>query len=107
MYLLIAAVLSKPVNAVSALFARRPIGSIIFGILMLGVLPFLLTLLTLSIIGVPFMLLALSLLFPLAILGKAAIFLTIGGTPLFRTMETARSHIRLCPLFHGNILAVY
>ena len=80
MYLLVVAVFSKPVNAVSALFARRPIGSIIFGILMLGVIPFLLTLLTLSIIGVPFMLLALSLLFPLAILGKAAIFLTLGGT---------------------------
>ena len=80
MYLLVVVIFLKPVNAVSALFARRPIGSIIFGILMLGVLPFLLTLLTLSIIGVPFMLLALSLLFPLAILGKAAIFLTIGGT---------------------------
>ena len=80
MYLLVVAIFSKPTNAVSALFARRPIGSIIFGILMLGVIPFLLTLLTLSIIGVPFMLLALSLLFPLAILGKAAIFLTIGGT---------------------------
>ena len=79
-YLLVVAIFSKPVNAVSALFARRPIGSIIFGILMLGVIPLLLTLLTLSIIGVPFMLLALSLLFPLAILGKAAIFLTIGGT---------------------------
>lgn len=80
MYLLVVAVFSKPANAVSALFARRPIGSIIFGILMLGVIPFLFTLLTLSIIGVPFMLLALSLLFPLAILGKAAIFLTLGST---------------------------
>lgn len=80
MYLLVVAIFLKPINAVSALFARRPIGSIIFGLLMLGVIPFLLILLTLSIIGVPFMLLALSLLFPLAILGKAAIFLTIGGT---------------------------
>ena len=80
MYLLIVAIFSNPINAVSELFASRPIGSIIFGILMLGVIPFLLTLLTLSIIGVPFMLLALSLLFPLAILGKAAIFLTLGST---------------------------
>ena len=80
MYLLVVTIFSKPINALSTLFARRPIGSIIFGILMLGVIPFLLTLLTLSIIGVPFMLLALSLLFPMAILGKAAIFLTIGGT---------------------------
>ena len=80
MYLLIAAVLSKPINEVSALFARRPIGSILFGILMLIMIPLLLTLLTLSIIGVPFMLLILSLLVPLAICGKAAIFLTLGST---------------------------
>jgi len=80
MYLLIAAVLSKPINEVSTLFARRPIGSILFGILMLAMIPFLLTLLTLSIIGVPFMLLTLSLLVPLAICGKAAIFLTLGST---------------------------
>ena len=80
MYLLIAAVLSKPINEVSALFARRPIGSILFGILMLIMIPFLLAVLTLSIIGVPFMLLSLSLLVPLAICGKAAIFLTLGST---------------------------
>ena len=80
MYLLIVAIFSNPINAVSTLFTSKPIGSIIFGILMLGVIPFLFTLLTLSIIGVPFMLLALSLLFPLAILGKAAIFLTLGST---------------------------
>ena len=80
MYLLIATVLSKPINEVSALFARRPIGSILFGILMLVIIPFLFTVLTLSIIGVPFMLLSLSLLVPLAIFGKAAIFLTLGST---------------------------
>ena len=80
MYLLIAAVLSKPINEVSALFTRRPIGSILFGILMFVMIPLLLTLLTLSIIGVPFMLLTLSLLVPLAICGKAAIFLTLGST---------------------------
>lgn len=80
MYLLIAAVLSKPINAVSELFATRPISSILFGILMLVMIPVLLTLLTLSIIGVPFMLLSLSLLVPLAICGKAAIFLTLGST---------------------------
>jgi len=80
MYLLIVVVLSQPINEVSALFARRPIGSILFGILMLVIIPLLLTLLTLSIIGVPFMLLTLSLLVPLAICGKAAIFLTLGST---------------------------
>ena len=80
MYLSIVVVLSQPINEVSALFARRPIGSILFGILMLVMIPLLLTLLTLSIIGVPFMLLTLSLLVPLAICGKAAIFLTLGST---------------------------
>lgn len=80
MYLLITIVLSKPINATSELFARRPIGSILFGILMLATIPILLTLLTLSIVGVPFMLLILSLLIPLAIFGKAAIFLTLGST---------------------------
>ena len=80
MYLLIAAVLSKPINEVSALFARRPLGSILFGILMLVMIPFFFTVLTVSIIGVPFMLLSLSLLVPLAICGKAAIFLTLGST---------------------------
>ena len=80
MYLLIAAVLSKPINEISELFARRPIGSILFGILMLVMIPFVLAVLTLSIIGVPFMLLSLSLLVPFAICGKAAIFLTLGST---------------------------
>ena len=80
MYLLIAAVLSKPINEISELFARRPISSILFGILMLIVIPFVLAVSTLSIIGVPFMLLSLSLLVPFAICGKAAIFLTLGST---------------------------
>ena len=80
MYLLIVAVLSKPINEISELFARRPIGSILFGILMLVMIPFVLAVLTLSIIGVPFMLLSLALLVPFAICGKAAIFLTLGST---------------------------
>lgn len=80
MYLLIVVVLSKPINEISELFARRPIGSIFFGILMLVMIPLLLAVLTLSIVGVPFMLLTLSLLVPFALCGKAAIFLTLGST---------------------------
>ena len=80
MYLLIVALFPKPINAVSELFGRRPIGSIIFGILALVMIPLLLAVLTLSIVGVPFMLLVLSLLIPLSIFGKAAIFLTLGST---------------------------
>ena len=80
MYLLIVALFPKPINTISELFGRRPIGSIIFGILILAIIPILLAVLTLSIVGVPFMLLIFSLLIPLAICGKAAIFLTLGGT---------------------------
>lgn len=80
MYLLIVAVFPKPVNAVSTLFAHRPVGSILFSLLMSVVIPLVLALLTVSIVGVPFMLLALSLLLPLALCGKAAIFLTLGST---------------------------
>ena len=80
MYLMIFALFPKPINAIGGVLARRPIGSILFGILMLPVIPLILTLLTLSIIGVPFMLLGLALLFPLAVCGKTAIFLTLGGT---------------------------
>ena len=80
MYLLIVALFPKPINAVSELFGQRPIGSIIFGILTLVMIPLLLAVLTLSIVGVPFMLLVLSLLIPLSIFGKAAIFLTLGST---------------------------
>lgn len=80
MYLLVVTIFPRPVNAVSALLANRPIGSILFSTLMLVVIPLILALLTFSIVGVPFMLLGLSALLPLAICGKAAIFLAIGGT---------------------------
>ena len=80
MYLLIFALFPRPINAIGGVLTRRPIGSILFGILMLPVIPLILTLLTLSIVGVPFMLLGLALLFPLAVCGKTAIFLTLGST---------------------------
>ena len=80
MYLLVVTIFPRPVNAVSTLLTHRPIGSILFSILMLVVIPLILALLTFSIVGVPFMLLGLSALLPLAICGKAAIFLTLGNT---------------------------
>lgn len=80
MYLLVVTLFPRPVNAVSALLTNQLIGSILFSILMLVVIPLTLALLTFSIVGVPFMLLGLSALLPLAICGKAAIFLTLGGT---------------------------
>ena len=80
MYLLVVAIFPRPIKAVSELLTHRPVGSILFSALMLVLIPLILALLTLSIIGVPFMLLGLSVLLPLAICGKAAIFLTLGGT---------------------------
>lgn len=80
MYLLVVTIFSRPVNAVSTLLTNQPIGSILFSMLMLAVIPLILALLTFSIVGVPFMLLGLSALLPLAICGKAAIFLTLGNT---------------------------
>ncbi len=80
MYLLVVAIFPRPINAVSGLLTHQPVSSILFSALMLVVIPLILSLLTLSIIGVPFMLLGLSVLLPLAICGKAAIFLTLGGT---------------------------
>lgn len=80
MYLLIVVIFPKPVNAVSTLLTHRPIGSILFSLLMLAAVPLILVLLTVSIVGVPFMLLMLSLLLPLALCGKAAIFLALGST---------------------------
>ena len=80
MYLLVVTIFPRPVNAVSTLLTNRPIGSILFSILMLVVIPMIIALLTFSIVGVPFMLLGLSALLPLAICGKAAIFLALGST---------------------------
>ncbi|RKU08916.1 hypothetical protein C6503_22685 [Candidatus Poribacteria bacterium] len=80
MYLLVVAIFPRPINTVSELLTHRPIGSILFSALVLVVIPLTLALLTLSIIGVPFMLLGVSVLLPLAICGKAAIFVTLGGT---------------------------
>jgi hypothetical protein len=81
-YLLIAVTFQKPINAVSSLLAQRPIGSILFGFLMFIVIPVVGTLLILSIVGFPFLLLIICLLVPLALCGKTAIFYTLGSTLL-------------------------
>ena len=80
MYLLVVTIFSRPINAVSEMLTHRPVRSILFSALMLVVVPLIFVLLTLSIIGVPFMLLGVAVLLPLAICGKAAIFLTLGST---------------------------
>lgn len=81
-YLLVVLIFPKPVNAMSTLFAQRPTGSVFFSILMFVVISILFAALTLSIVGVPCLLLGIALLLPLAIFGKASIFLLMGSTLL-------------------------
>ena len=81
-YLLIAVVFSRTINAVSSMLTERPIGSILFSILMFIVLPAVAVVLILSIVGYPFLLLCICLLVPVALCGKTAIFLTLGSTLL-------------------------
>ena len=81
-YLLIALAFPKPINAISSLFASRPIESILFSLLMFVVVPAVFVVLILSIIGYPFLLLCICLLVPLALCGKTAIFFTLGSTLL-------------------------
>ena len=81
-YLLIAVVFSRPINAVSSMLTERPIGSILFSILMFIVMPAVAVVLILSIVGYPFLLLCICLLVPVALCGKTAIFLTLGSTLL-------------------------
>ena len=81
-YLLIAVAFPKPINAISSLLARRPIGSILFCFVMFVVIPVVSWVLILSIVGFPFLLLGIFLLVPLALCGKTAIFYTFGSTLL-------------------------
>ena len=81
-YLLIAVIFSRPINAVSSMLSEKPIGSILFSILMFIVIPAVAVVLILSIVGYPFLLLCICLLVPVALCGKTAIFLTLGSTLL-------------------------
>ncbi|MYF98615.1 hypothetical protein F4212_05685 [Candidatus Poribacteria bacterium] len=81
-YLLIAIAFPRPINAISSMLANRPIGSILFGLIMFVVVPVVSWVLILSIVGFPFLLLGIFLLVPLALCGKTAIFYTLGSTLL-------------------------
>ena len=81
-YLLMAVTFRKPINAVSSMLVERPIGSILFGLLMFIVIPVAIWVIILSIVGFPLLILCLCLLVPLAICGKTAIFYTLGSTLL-------------------------
>ena len=81
-YLLMALTFRKPIYAVSTMLVERPIGSILFSLLMFIVIPVAIWVIILSIVGFPLLILCLCLLVPLAICGKTAIFYTLGSTLL-------------------------
>lgn len=81
-YLVTVLIFPKPINAISSRLVRRPIGSILFGLLMFVAIPIVSILLILSIVGFPFLILCFCLFVPLALCGKTAIFYTLGSTLL-------------------------
>ncbi len=74
------AVFPQRMNTMANIISRRPIGSTLLGLAVLIAAPCLITVLVLSIIGIPFVLLFISILLPIAIYGKTAIFLSMGQT---------------------------
>ncbi|MDE0504006.1 MAG: hypothetical protein OXI86_08000 [Candidatus Poribacteria bacterium] len=74
------AVFSQRMNAMAHVISHRPIGSTLLGVVVLIAAPCLIAVLVLSIIGIPFVLLFISALLPIAIYGKTAIFLSMGQT---------------------------
>ena len=74
------AVFPQRMNTMAHVISHRPIGSTLLGLIVLIVAPCLITVLVLSIIGIPFVVLFISILLPIAIYGKTAIFLSMGQT---------------------------
>ena len=74
------AVFPQRMNSMAHVISHRPIGSTLLGLVVLIAAPCLIAVLVLSIIGIPFVLLFFSVLLPIAIFGKTAIFLSMGQT---------------------------
>lgn len=98
-YLLMALTFRKPIYAVSTMLVERPIGSILFSLLMFIVIPVAIWVIILSIVGFPLLILCLCLLVPLAICGKTAIFYTIGSTLLAGRMKPLAVIFGFVPYF--------
>ena len=81
-YLLLALMFSRQVQRMVTQISEHPAGTMFFGILMLVFIPVLLGVLTLSIVGIPCLFLVAGVLFGMAIYGKTALFLFVGGTLL-------------------------
>ena len=81
-YLFLVLIFPKPINAISTFLTRRPIVSILFGVLTFIIIPVVAIILILSIIGIPCLMLGICLIVPFALCGKAGIFFTLGSTLL-------------------------
>ena len=79
-HLLLVLIFPQQINNMASTISHRPIGSTLLGLIILIIVPYLSILLILSIAGIPFAMLLSAILLPIAIYGKTAIFLSIGGT---------------------------
>lgn len=79
-HLLLVLIFPEQITNMASAISHRPIGSTCLGLMILIIVPYLSILLILSIAGIPFALLLSAILLPIAIYGKTAIFLSIGGT---------------------------
>ena len=79
-HLLLVLIFPQQINNMASTISHRPIGSTLLGLIVLIIVPYLSILLILSIAGIPFAMLLSAILLPIAIYGKTAIFLSIGGT---------------------------
>jgi hypothetical protein len=79
-HVLIVTVFPRQMDNMAYAISHHPIGSTLLGLILLIIVPYLSIILILSIIGIPLMLLFFSVLLPMAIYGKTAIFLSIGKT---------------------------
>ena len=74
------AIFPQQMNNMAHVISHRPVGSTLLGLVFLIIIPCLTAALVLSIIGIPLVLLFFSVLLPMAIYGKTAIFLSMGNT---------------------------
>ena len=79
-HLLLVLIFPEQITNMASTISERPIGSTFLGLMIVIIVPYLSILLVLSIAGIPFAMLLSAILLPIAIYGKTAIFLSIGGT---------------------------
>ena len=79
-HILLASTFSEQMGNMAYVVSHRPVGSTLLGALVLIAVPYFVVVLVYSIIGIPLMLLFCSVLLPMAIYGKTAIFLSMGST---------------------------